>query len=176
MGAMQLTQFTDEQITAAIEALFKPKKLAGPSEIFNPIILCFDCQWCSYGAADLAGISRIQCPPNIRILRVPCSGRVDVLHVMNGFQNGADGIIITGCHIGDCHYIDGNVKAKDRVTVMKRSLGAFGIDPRRLEMGFASSSEGQRFATMMTDFIEEIKKLGPNPMRVKSGARLTCMK
>jgi len=167
MGAMQLIHFTDEQIVAAIEALFKPKKLAGSSESFEPIILCFACQWCSYGAADLAGVSRIQYPPNVRILRVPCSGRVDVLHVLKAFRNGADGVIITGCHIGDCHYIDGNVKAKDRVDVMKKSLGALGVDPERLEMGFASSSEGQKFATMMTDFVEKTRKLGPNPLRAK---------
>ena len=169
MGAMQLIHFTDEQIVAAIEALFKPKKLASSSESFEPIILCFACQWCSYGAADLAGVSRIQYPPNVRILRVPCSGRVDVLHVLKAFQKGADGVIITGCHIGDCHYIDGNVKAKDRVDVIKKSLRTVGIDPERLEIGFASSSEGQRFATMMTDFVEKIKKLGPNPLRVKGG-------
>jgi heterodisulfide reductase subunit A len=169
MGAMQLVHFTDQQIVAAIEALFKPKKLASSSESFEPIVLCFACQWCSYGAADLAGVSRIQYPPNIRILRVPCSGRVDVLHVLKAFQNGADGVIITGCHIGDCHYIDGNVKAKDRVGVMKKSLGALGIDPERLEIGFASSSEGQKFATMMTDFVAKIRKIGPNPLRVKGG-------
>jgi heterodisulfide reductase subunit A len=169
MGAMQLIHFTDEQIVAAIEALFKPKKLAGSSESFEPIILCFACQWCSYGAADLAGVSRIQYPPNVRILRVPCSGRVDVLHVLKAFQKGADGVIITGCHIGDCHYIDGNLKAKDRVDVMKKSLGAIGIDPKRLEIGFASSSEGQKFATMMTNFVEKIRKLGPNPLRAKGG-------
>jgi len=169
MGAMQLVHFTDEQIVAAIEALFEPKKLAGPSESFEPLVLCFACQWCSYGAADLAGVSRIQYPPNVRILRVPCSGRVDVLHVLKAFQNGADGVIITGCHIGDCHYIDGNLKAKDRVDVIKKSLGALWIDPERLEIGFASSSEGQKFATMMTNFVEKIRKLGPNPLRIKEG-------
>ena len=169
MGAMQLKHFTDEQIVAAIEALFKPEKLASSSESFEPIVLCFACQWCSYGAADLAGVSRIQYPPNVRIIRVPCSGRVDVLHVLKAFQNGADGVIITGCLIGDCHFIDGNVKAKDRVDVMTKSLGALGIDPERLEIGFASSSEGQKFATMMTNFVEKIRRLGPNPLRVKGG-------
>jgi len=169
MGAMQLVHFTDEQIVAAIEALFEPKELASSSGGFDPLVLCFACQWCSYGAADLAGVSRIQYPPNVRILRVPCSGRVDVLHVLKAFQSGADGVIITGCHVGDCHYIDGNVKAKDRVDAMKKSLGVLGIDSRRLEIGFASSSEGQKFATMMTDFVDKIKTLGPNPFRVKGG-------
>jgi len=169
MGAMQLVHFTDQQIVAAIEALFEPKKLASSSESFEPLVLCFACQWCSYGAADLAGVSRIQYPPNVRILRVPCSGRVDVLHVLKAFQNGADGVIITGCHIGDCHYIDGNVKAKDRVDVMRKSLGALGIDPERLEIGFASSSEGQKFAIMMTDFVDKIRKIGPNPSRAEKG-------
>jgi heterodisulfide reductase subunit A len=166
MGAMQLIQFTDQQIVAAIEALFKPKA-ASSSGNFEPIILCFACQWCSYGAADLAGVSRIQYPPNVRILRVPCSGRVDVLHVLKAFQSGADGVIITGCHIGDCHYIDGNVKARDRVDVIKKSLEAIGIDSERLEIGFASSSEGQKFAVMMTNLVEKIRKLGPNPLKVR---------
>ena len=169
MGAMQLKHFTDRQIVAAIEALLKPKKLAGLGDSFEPIILCFACQWCSYGAADLAGISRIQYPPNVRILRVPCSGRVDVLHVLKAFQNGVDGVIITGCLIGDCHYTDGNVKARSRVEVMKKSLPALGINPERLEIDYASSSEGQKFATMMTNFVKKIRKLGPNPLRVEGG-------
>ncbi len=172
MGAMQLVHFTDEQIVAAIDALFKPKKRANSTESFEPIVLCFACQWCSYGAADLAGVSRIQYPPNVRIIRVPCSGRVDVLHVLRAFQNGADGVIITGCLIGDCHYIDGNVKAKDRVDVMRKSLRILGIDPERLEMGFASSAEGQKFAIMMTDFVEKTRKLGPNPLRSNEGGNL----
>ncbi len=170
MGAMQLVSFTDEQIVAAIKALFEHKQHRSLEVVFEPLVLCFACQWCSYGAADLAGVSRIQYPPNIRILRVPCSGRVDVLHVVKAFKSGADGIIITGCHIGDCHYIDGNLKAKDRVEALKKSLGAFGVDPRRIEIGFASSSEGQRFATMMTDFVEKIRGLGPNPLTVARGA------
>ncbi len=167
MGSMQLIHFKDEQIVAAIEALLKPKKLTSPNESFEPIVLCFACQWCSYAAADLAGVSRIQYPPNVRILRVPCSGRVDVFHAMEAFLNGADGVIITGCLIGDCHYIDGNVKAKSRVDVMKKALKTLHIDPERLEIEFASSSEGQKFATMMTNFVEKIRKLGPNPLRVK---------
>jgi heterodisulfide reductase subunit A len=169
MGAMQLINFKDKQIVAAIEALFKSKRPASSSGSFEPVALCFACQWCSYAAADLAGVSRVQYPPNVRILRVPCSGRVDVLHVLKAFLSGADGVIITGCLIGDCHYIDGNVKAKNRVYVMKKSLKAIGIDPERLEIGFASSSEGQKFATMMTDFVEKIRKLGPNPLRPKEG-------
>lgn len=173
MGAMQLRNYKDQQIVAAIEALLKPKKLTSSAENFEPIILCFACQWCSYGAADLAGVSRIQYPPNIRILRVPCSGRVDVLHLLKAFLNGADGVIVTGCLIGDCHYTDGNVKAKSRVETMRKSMKALNMDPERLEIGFASSSEGQRFASMMTDFVEKIRKLGPNPLRVE-GRRLAC--
>jgi heterodisulfide reductase subunit A len=167
MGAMQLRHYKDQQIVAAIDALLKPKKLTSPVENFEPLILCFACQWCSYGAADLAGVSRIQYPPNIRILRVPCSGRVDVLHLLEAFMNGADGVIVTGCLIGDCHYTDGNLKAKSRVETMKKSMRALKMDPERLEIGFASSSEGQKFANMMTDFVEKIRKLGPNPLRVK---------
>jgi heterodisulfide reductase subunit A len=161
-GAMQLRHYKDDQIIAAIKALFRFKKRTEPNESFKPVILCFACQWCSYAAADLAGVLRIQYPPNVRVLRVPCSGRVDVLHVLKAFQSGADGVIITGCLIGDCHYIDGNVKAKERVDVMKKSLQSQGINPKRLEIGFASSSEGQKFATMITDFVKEVEKLGPN--------------
>jgi heterodisulfide reductase subunit A len=167
MGAMQLRNYKDEQIVAAIDALLKPKKLTGPVENFEPLILCFACQWCSYGAADLAGVSRIQYPPNIRILRVPCSGRVDVLHLLEAFLNGVDGVIVTGCLIGDCHYTDGNLKAKSRVETMRKSMRTLNMDSERLEIGFASSSEGQKFASMMTDFVERIRKLGPNPFRVK---------
>jgi heterodisulfide reductase subunit A len=162
VGAMQLKQYKDDQIIAAIQALSGSKKRIEPAETFKPVILCFACQWCSYAAADLAGVSRIQYSPNVRILRVPCSGRVDVLHVLKAFQSGADGVIITGCLIGDCHYIDGNVKAKERVDVMKKCLQSQGINPKRLEIGFASSSEGQKFAAMMTSFVREIEKLGPN--------------
>jgi heterodisulfide reductase subunit A len=170
MGAMQLRHYKDQQIVAAIEALLEPKKLIGPIENFEPLILCFACQWCSYGAADLAGVSRIQYPPNIRILRVPCSGRVDVLHLLEAFLDGADGVIVTGCLIGDCHYTDGNLKAKSRVETLKKSMRALNMDPERLEIGFASSSEGQKFANMMMDFVEKIRKLGPNPLRVKEEA------
>jgi heterodisulfide reductase subunit A len=167
VGAMQLKQYKDDQLIAAIKALFSSKERTERAESFKPVILCFACQWCSYAAADLAGVSRIQYPPNVRVLRVPCSGRVDVLHVLKAFQSGADGVIITGCLIGDCHYIDGNVKAKERVDVMKKSLQSQGIDPRRLEIGFASSSEAQKFATMITNFVNEIEKLGPNSLKPK---------
>lgn len=163
VGAMQLKHYKDDQIIAEIQALFSSERCAKPAQAFKPVILCFACQWCSYAAADLAGVSRIQYPPNVRVLRVPCSGRVDVLHVLKAFHSGADGVIITGCLIGDCHYIDGNVKAKERVDVMKTCLESQGINPKRLEMGFASSSEGQKFATIMTEFVKEIEKLGLNP-------------
>jgi heterodisulfide reductase subunit A len=166
-GAMQLLHFKDKQLVAAIEALLKPEKLKSLDEKFEPIVLCFACQWCSYAAADLAGITRIQYPVNVRILRVPCSGRVNAPHVLIAFLHGADGVIVTGCLIGDCHYINGNVEAKVRVDTIRKSLNAFGIDPARLEIEFASSSEGQKFATIMTDFVGKIRKLGPNPFRVK---------
>jgi heterodisulfide reductase subunit A len=167
MGAMQLKQYRDDQITIAVEALFEPDKHRKAKGDFKPLILCFACKWCSYAAADLAGVSRIQYPPNVRILRVPCSGRVDVLHILKAFQSGADGVIITGCLIGDCHYIDGNIKAKERVDVIKKALEYLDIDPKRFELGFASSSEGQKFAAMMTDFVKQIEGLGPNTLKPK---------
>jgi len=167
MGAMQLKQYRDDQITIAVEALFEPDKHRKAKGDFKPLILCFACKWCSYAAADLAGVSRIQYSPNVRILRVPCSGRVDVLHILKAFQSGADGVIITGCLIGDCHYIDGNIKAKERVDVIKKALEYLDIDPKRFELGFASSSEGQKFAAMMTDFVKQIEGLGPNTLKPK---------
>jgi heterodisulfide reductase subunit A len=166
-GAMQLKQFKDDQITATIEALFRREEHKESKECFKPVILCFACQWCSYAAADLAGVSRIQYPPNVRILRIPCSGRVDVNHIMTAFQNGADGVVITGCLIGDCHYIDGNVKAKERADILKKSIKALGINPKRLEMEFASSSEGQKFANIITEFTKQIEALGPSRLKLK---------
>ncbi|RLI43206.1 CoB--CoM heterodisulfide reductase iron-sulfur subunit A family protein [Candidatus Bathyarchaeota archaeon] len=170
MGAMQLLHFKDQQIIAAIEALLKPKKLKVKPEKgnFEPVILCFACNKCA--APDLAGFSRIRYPPNIRILGVPCSGRVDMLHIFRAFINGADGVIVTGCPVGHCRYVDGNIKAKNRVVVMKESLKAIGIKPERFEIAFTLGP--QKFAKTMTEFVERIKKLGPNPYRIDGGVKL----
>ena len=133
---------------------------------FEPKIVGFLCNWCSYAGADLAGVSRIQYPPNIRIVRVMCSGRVDPAFILEAFKSGADGVLVAGCHLpADCHYISGNFKAYRRVTLLKKLLQQFGVEPERLRLEWVSASEGDRFATIIKDMVKEIKKLGPNPLR-----------
>lgn len=128
---------------------------------FKPKIIGFLCNWCSYAGADLAGVSRIQYPSNLRIIRVMCSGRVKPEMVVKALYYGADGILVLGCHIGDCHYQTGNHRAKKRIVVLKRFLSYLGIDPRRVRLDWVSASEGGRFAQIVTEFTEEIMKLGP---------------
>jgi F420-non-reducing hydrogenase iron-sulfur subunit len=133
---------------------------------FDPKIVGFLCNWCSYAGADLAGVSRIQYPPNIRIVRVMCSGRVDPAFILEAFKSGADGVLVAGCHLpADCHYISGNFKAYRRIILLKKLLQQFGIEPERLRLEWVSASEGDRFATIIKDMVKEIKKLGPNPLR-----------
>ena len=135
------------------------------NEDFEPIIVAFCCNWCSYAGADLAGVSRFQYPPNIRIIRVMCSGRVDPSFVLKSLNNGADGIIVTGCHIGDCHYISGNEYTKDRFErLFKIIINQLGVNEKRVRLEWISASEGKRFAEVITEFTNTIKKLGPlNP-------------
>jgi F420-non-reducing hydrogenase iron-sulfur subunit len=124
----------------------------------------FACNWCSYAGADLAGISRKQYPSNIRIIRVMCSGRVEPLFVLSAFENGADGVLITGCHIGDCHYQSGNKKAEGMVENVKELLSTLGIGENRLRLEWISASEGNKFADVVTDFTREMEVAGPNPL------------
>jgi F420-non-reducing hydrogenase iron-sulfur subunit len=133
---------------------------------FKPKIVGFLCNWCSYAGADLAGVSRIQYPPTLRIVRVMCSGRVDPVFILEAFKNGADGVLIAGCHPGDCHYISGNYKAQHRVLMLKRVLQQLGLESERLRLDWVSASEGARFATIIKDMTKEIKKLGPSPLKV----------
>jgi len=135
---------------------------------FEPIIVGFLCNWCSYAGADLAGVSRIQYPASIRIIRVMCSGRVDPAFVLEAFKNGADGVLVAGCHTpSDCHYLTGNLKAQRRIALLKTVLEQFGIEPERLRLEWISASEGDRFATVVKDMTEQIKKLGPGPFKRK---------
>lgn len=139
---------------------------------FEPVILGFACNWCSYAGADLAGTSRMQYAPNIRIIRVMCSGRVDPTFILRAFAMGVDGVFIGGCHPGDCHYIEGNHKARRMVELTKKLLQALGIEPARLRLEWISASEGARFAQVITDFTRTIKELGPNRLfteRKRSG-------
>jgi len=129
---------------------------------FEPKIIGFCCNWCAYAGADLAGISRIQYPPNLRMIRVMCSGTIDPVYVLEAFQKGADGVFIGGCHPGDCHYMTGNYKTMRKVVLIKRLLSQLGISPQRLKLEWVSAAEGQRFAQVVTDFIAEVKELGPN--------------
>ncbi len=132
---------------------------------FEPLIIGFCCNWCSYAGADLCGVSRFQYPPNIRIIRVMCSGMVHPNLVIDALTKGADGVIMCGCHIGDCHYINGNEKAKSRAETLELMLQDMGIEPERFKLEWVSASEGQKFADVMTDFTNTIKKLGPSPYR-----------
>ena len=131
---------------------------------FEPKIIGFCCNWCAYAGADLAGISRIQYPPNLRMIRVMCSGTIDPVYILEAFQKGADGVFIGGCHPGDCHYMTGNYKTMRKVVLMKRLLSQLGISPQRLKLEWVSAAEGQRFAQVVTDFIAELKELGPNTL------------
>lgn len=130
-------------------------------KIFTPNILGFCCNWCSYAAADLAGVSRFQYPPNLRIIRVMCSGRVDPEFVFTAFLEGADGVMVLGCHLGECHYVSGNYEAVNSMGVIKKLLEHIGIDPRRVVLDWASAAQGVQFAEIVTNFTKLIKELGP---------------
>ncbi|MHB8277369.1 MAG: hydrogenase iron-sulfur subunit [Candidatus Humimicrobiaceae bacterium] len=132
---------------------------------FEPLIIGFCCNWCAYAGADLAGISRMQYPTNVRIIRVMCSGMVHPNLVIDALTKGADGVIICGCHIGDCHYLEGNMTAEKRADAIKLMLQDFGIEEERFRLEWVSASEASRFAQVMTEFTETIKKLGPSPFK-----------
>jgi F420-non-reducing hydrogenase iron-sulfur subunit len=132
---------------------------------YEPLIIAFCCNWCSYAGADLAGVSRLQYPPNIRIIRVMCSGMVHPNLVMDALTKGADGVLICGCHPGDCHYLEGNLRAQARSDAIKLMLQDFGIEEDRFRLEWVSASEGPRFAQVATDMAEKLKQLGPSLYR-----------
>jgi len=131
---------------------------------FEPRIIGFLCNWCSYAGADLAGVSRIQYPPNIRVIRVMCSGRVDPVIILEMLVNGADGVIVTGCHPGDCHYIEGNLHEERKIKMLTKLLALTGLETERLRLEWVSAAEGQKFAQVVTEFTEQVRKLGPSPV------------
>jgi F420-non-reducing hydrogenase iron-sulfur subunit len=131
---------------------------------FEPKIVGFLCNWCSYAGADLAGVSRISYPTNIRIIRLMCSGRVDPVIVLETLAQGADGVMVMGCHIGDCHYITGNLYAERKIDMLKKLLARTGLEVERLRLEWVSASEGGRFAELVKDFTDQLKKLGPSPL------------
>ena len=128
---------------------------------FDPTIIVFACNWCSYAGADFAGVSRLPYPPNIRIIRVMCSGRVDPAFILKAFLNGADGVLVAGCHPGDCHYLEGNLKAEVRIKNTIETLKLLGWEADRLRLEWISASEGTRFAQVMNEFTQQIKEIGP---------------
>jgi F420-non-reducing hydrogenase iron-sulfur subunit len=132
---------------------------------FEPNIIGFLCNWCSYAGADLAGTSRIKYPPNIKSIRVMCSGRVDSVLILEALKKGADGVLIAGCHPGDCHYQSGNYKTNRRIKLLKKLLSDMGVEPERVRFEYVSASEGQKFAAVVTDFVDKLKKLGPSKIK-----------
>ncbi|OQC71714.1 MAG: F420-non-reducing hydrogenase vhc iron-sulfur subunit D [Euryarchaeota archaeon ADurb.Bin009] len=134
-------------------------------ENWKPKIIAIICNWCSYAGADLAGGARIQYPPDIRAVRVMCTGRIDPLFILKAFQDGADGVLVSGCHFGDCHYLEGNFKAAKRMFLLKSVLKNIGLDDKRLRMTFVSASEGAKWGTVMEDVVKTINELGPSPLK-----------
>jgi len=159
-GAITLHHFTDDQLSAMIQAAMEE-----PISLDEPRILSFFCNWCAYAGADMAGVSRFNYPPNVRIIRVMCSGRVEPKHILQAFLLGVDAVLIGGCHPGDCHYISGNLKAEERVEEVKRWLKETGVGDERLRIGWFSAGEGKQLAEELTEFTEQIRKIGPNPLR-----------
>ncbi|HAW49727.1 TPA: hypothetical protein DCX16_02085 [bacterium] len=159
VGNFKLEQLREMSMTA----LETPAAVITPT--FEPLIVTFCCNWCSYAGADLAGVSRIQYPPNIRIIRVLCSGMVHPNLVIDTLTKGADGVLVCGCHIGDCHYLEGNFKAEARADAISLMLEDFGLEPERFRLEWVSAAEGSRFAQVVKEMTEKIRQLGPNPFR-----------
>lgn len=128
---------------------------------FEPKIIAFLCNWCSYAGADLAGVSRIQYPANIRVIKVPCSGRINPLYIIKALQTCVDGVLVSGCHPGDCHYISGNLFARRKFALMKTFLEYLGVEPERVQFTWVSAAEGTRFAQVVEKVTNDIKRIGP---------------
>jgi F420-non-reducing hydrogenase iron-sulfur subunit len=135
------------------------------AEEFEPNILGILCNWCTYAGADLAGTSRTQYPTNVRVIRIMCTGRLDPAFVLKALSVGADGVLVSGCHVGDCHYLAGNFKSRRRVALLRKLIEEYGYDRERLRMTFISASEGAIWAEVVQDMVNTIKKLGPNPLK-----------
>ncbi len=138
-------------------------------ENFEPVIIGFLCKWCASAAADLAGTSRIQYPANLRPIMVNCSGFIDPSYILRALLEGADGILIGACHPGDCHYVNGHLKARRRIALVKNSIKALSLEPERVRFEFIGTSEGAKFARIVTEFTNEIRALGPNPFKRSEG-------
>ncbi|HET57043.1 MAG TPA: hydrogenase iron-sulfur subunit [Deltaproteobacteria bacterium] len=138
------------------------------NENWEPKIVAFVCNWCTYAGADLAGISRIQYPPNVRLIRLPCSGRVNPFYVVKALQEGADGVLVSGCHPGECHYLTGNLSARRKFAILKRFLSYIGIEADRTMFTWVSASEGEKFANVIKGVTERVKALGPATKMIKT--------
>ncbi len=141
-------------------------------EAWEPKIVAFFCNWCTYGAADLAGVNRLQYPPNFKVIRVPCSGRISPKLILQAFRNGADGVWVSGCHPGDCHYIEGNLYARRRFTMFREMMKFIGIEEKRLHFSWISAAEGTKFAEVARDVINDVKALGPAQKLIKRKAEV----
>lgn len=139
---------------------------------WEPKIVSFFCNWCTYGAADLAGVSRFEHPANTRVIRVPCSGRISPKFILAAFRQGADGVWVSGCHPGDCHYIEGNYYARRKFALMKNLLEYMGIEPGRLHFSWISSAESTKYVQVINEVIKSVKALGPNQRFVKTEAKV----
>lgn len=140
------------------------------NKTYEPLIVGLLCNWCSYTGADLAGTARVKYPTSIKIVRVMCTGRVDPTFVVKAFQEGADGVLISGCHPGDCHYVDGNIKAMRREPLLSAMLEQMGIEQERFKLVWVSASEGEKFAEIVNDMTNKLKELGP--LKLKGGEKL----
>jgi F420-non-reducing hydrogenase iron-sulfur subunit len=137
---------------------------------FEPQIVAFCCNWCTYAAADLAGTSRVHYPPNVRIVRVMCSGMVNPIYILKAFEGGADGVLVAGCHHSDCHYMDGPVKCDATVDNLRKVLHVLGLEDERLRRELVAASEGVVFARIIKEMVEQLKKIGPSPFKAKTEA------
>jgi F420-non-reducing hydrogenase iron-sulfur subunit len=140
-------------------------------EGFKPKIIVFCCNWCSYAGADLAGVSRFQINPNFRVIRTLCSARVDPEFILHAFKKGADGVMVLGCHPGDCHYIGGNYRTRRRVALLKMMLKQFGMHKDRFRLEWVSASEGEKYAMVVNEFVKRVTALGPSPYRTRLEAK-----
>ena len=139
----------------------------------EPKIVAFLCNWCSYAGADLAGVSRLQYPANVRIIRVPCSGRINPLYIVKALQRGVDGVLVSGCHPGDCHYISGNLVARRKFALLKNFLVSLGIEPQRVQFSWVSASEGVQFASLIEKVVRSVKEIGHGEKLVKRSLQIT---
>ena len=141
-----------------------PETKTTKKEVFEPKIVAFACNWCSYAGADNAGVNRIQYSPQFRVIKTMCSGRVNPGHVLKAFEMGADGVLVSGCHFGDCHYLFGNYRAVELFEKTKKMVKMLGLEDERLRLEWVSAAEGIRWAQLIDEFVEQITKLGPSPL------------